>query len=127
MVVSNDNLLSLTDEKYKKKDPSKFKKASYYVYDKDYKLIDTYTENLKGYNTREEAYPVYYAPLGMGDISYYVKRNIKDGSAVLYGGSKSQIGGLNGAQFDRQKLATIKQSPSAKYWSEKEGRVTKIW
>ena len=127
LVISNDNLMSFTDEKYRKKDPDKYKEAEYRVYDKKYKLIDTYTEGYKGYNGVYGDYPIYYGPLGVGDTSYFVKLDMDNGTAELYGGSKSKIGQLNGSQFKREKLATIKQSPAARYWIKSQNGVSRIW
>ena len=118
LVVSNDNLLSVTDKKYIDADPEAFKEATYYVYDKNYKLVDSYTEDFKGYNSEYDIYRVYYSPLGVGETSYSLVIDPEDGSAVLYGGDKSQIGGLDGSQFKRKKLAVIAQSPAAKFGIE---------
>ena len=114
-------------KKYRKKDPDKYKEAEYRVYDKSYKLIDTYTEGYKGYNGVYGDYPIYYGPLGVGDTSYFVKLDMDNGTAELYGGSKSKIGQLNGSQFKREKLATIKQSPAARYWIKSQNGVSRIW
>lgn len=127
IVISNDNSLSMVDKKYRKKDPDKYKEAEYRVYDKKYKLTDTYTEGYKGYNGVLGDYPIYYAPLGVGDTSYFVKLDMDNGTAELYGGSKSKIGQLNGSQFKREKLATIKQSPAARYWIKSQNGVSRIW
>ena len=53
----------------------------------------------------------------------------EEGSAVLYGGNKSQIGALVGSQFKRKKLAVIDQSPAAKFGIEiSHGKAYKnIW
>ena len=118
LVVSNDNLLSVTDKKYIDADPEAFKEATYYVYDKNYKLVDSYTEDFKGYNSEYGIYRVYYSPRGVGETSYSLVIDPEDGSAVLYGGDKSQIGGLEGSQFKRKKLAVIDQSPAAKFGIE---------
>ena len=129
LVVSNDNLLSIIDKKYIDETPDAFKEATYYVYDKNYKLIDSYTEDFKGYNSEEKFYRVYYSPLGVGKISYSLVIDPEDGSAVLYGGDKSQIGALVGSQFKRKKLAVIDQSPAAKFGIEiSHGKAYKnIW
>ena len=129
LVVSNDNLLSIIDKKYIDETTDAFKEATYYVYDKNYKLIDSYTEDFKGYNSEEKFYRVYYSPLGVGKISYSLVIDPEDGSAVLYGGDKSQIGALVGSQFKRKKLAVIDQSPAAKFGIEiSHGKAYKnIW
>ncbi len=116
LVISNDNLMSVADNDVDKK---KLKKAEYHVYDKDYKLVDTYTERFKGYNAFVPEYRLYYEPLGIGDVSYCVLRNNDTGTAELYGGNKSQIGKINGVQFKRIKLATIGPSPAVKQCMKK--------
>ena len=83
------------------------------VYDKKYKKIDTYSEDFKGYSfTVEKVYKEYYAPIGCGDTSYSLVRN-DDGTTTLYGGKKTQLGSLNGAQFKREKIASVGVSPAA--------------
>ncbi|MDY6351421.1 MAG: hypothetical protein SPL57_00075 [Lachnospiraceae bacterium] len=123
LVVSNDNHLSVS---VAKEDDPAIEKAYYDVYDKDFRRIGRYTEGVKGYNDEYKQYRVYYGPLGMGDISYFVKRDAENGTAVLYGGEKSQIRGLNGKQFKRKKLAVIKRSPAMSEYPNVSGSFKKV-
>lgn len=110
-VVSNDNVLSISQAINKQKS-DKGNDAIYEVYDKTYKLVDTYTEKLKKDNVAQDGYKLYYGPIGVNNTSYCIVRNNETGVVELYGGSKEQIGELDGRQFDRKRLAVIKNVPA---------------
>lgn len=74
--------------------------------------MDTYTEELKEDNVAQDGYKLYYGPIGVNNMSYCVVRNNETGIVELYGGSKEQIGELDGRLFDRKRLAVIKNVPA---------------
>lgn len=113
LIISDDNIRSV--EKLLKVVDKASDTAEYKVYDREFRLVDTYKESLKP-EYEYLMYEGYYAQLGPTDKSFYVKRNYKDGTAELYVGNKDQIGTLNGKTFKRKLVAKIAQSPSVKHY-----------
>ncbi|MDY6352660.1 MAG: hypothetical protein SPL57_06425 [Lachnospiraceae bacterium] len=113
-ITSNDNLLSMSAALKKVK--NKQRKAEYKVYDSKYHLVDTYSEELKDDDLAKDGYSCYYAPIGIGGMSFCVVHKNDSGTAELYGGDKGQIGRLKGEVFKRDKLASISRSPAASYY-----------
>ena len=127
-LLTSDDILLWTKDLDARKHVSP-DKAEYRVYDKNLKLIDTYSEDIKD-NMRPvtDSAAWYYVPIGVGENSYFVKRNFNDGTCELYGGSKKNIGHLNGSHFPRKKLAEVKQSPAVKqYISEANDHPVSIY
>lgn len=93
-------------------------KAEYIVYDREYKQVDTYTEELKDSMQPSDNFPLYYVPLGSGEKSFLVLRNRETGAAEVYIGDKSCVGSLNGSAFPRKKVAETGKTPAEKYYEE---------
>ena len=112
LIISDDNIHVVDNIINSDEEPDG--KAKFDVYDKNFNLVDTFTENVKKEYENLSNHIGYYVPLGPADTSYYVKRNFEEGTAELYGGSKKVIGNINRKQFPRKRLAVIDQSQAVK-------------